>query len=638
MEESFIDLTHNKCCETTSDVDIRHESPSSALNEIRLGMADQAKGFHWPDIQPLLTVYGMINEKECKLPILIDSGASANFVSGDFVSRHKLTTRHFKQPFKVCLADGKKMSAASALDRAVVHLPGMDQYRGRHQFMVLDDLQGYDAVLGRAFLVKSGAVVDHRNDSILYRDGSDCKKTDAVSWRSRMSVAEREINAEQDEHSIAITTPREIFCPSHPTVATSTENNHEVPHALNSITTTNPSSTPLQSNEMPSTASVDNQAGNDVTHEVGTAEQRARLQEVIDDYRSTLDHARDELPPSRGEYDHGIHLKNPDSKPVKQPPIKQRPELARAMKKKLDELLAKGMIRRSKSPYGAPAFMVEQDSMQDGKKVKKLRLVINYKKLNEQTETNATSLPHIDELFARLSKARVVSKMDLTNGFHQCRMRDEDIEKTAFTTPFGHYEWVVMPFGEKNAPATFVQLLAQDVLVDLVHDFIIVFVDDILIFSDNEEQHIDHVKQVLQKLSDKKMFINPEKCTWMVNEVDFLGYRLRTGDDTVEMMIQENKINAIHEWPVPTNISELRSFLGAANFSRSFIKNFSTIARPLTEATTGIHKSKSSVIIWGDAQQHAFDSLKIALTTAPRSQSLMRRNNSSCIPMLLILV
>ena len=138
--------------------------------------------------------------------------------------------------------------------------------------------------------------------------------------------------------------------------------------------------------------------------------------------------------------------------------------------------------------------MVDKDNGAD------FRMVINYKKLNDVIVRNATTLPHVKELMARLAKARVFAKLDLTSGYHQDRMKEEAIEKTAFTTPYGHYEWLVMPFGEANAPATFVQLLSQLVLVDLVHKFIVVFVDDILIFSGNAEDHIEHVRIVLRSV------------------------------------------------------------------------------------------------------------------------------------------
>jgi ribosomal protein L31E len=558
--------------------------------EVQLGMADQARGFAWPHVEPLLTVGGSIKEKNCMKPILVDGGASANFVSAAFVAKNRLTARKLKQCFKVSLADGTSMISTLVLDHAKVVVPTMSNYEGHHQFMVLDGLAKYDAVLGRPFLVKSGAVVDHGSDKIHWRKRDERSRTEEKNWRRPTHERESITSSEATQRNVGdAEVELKMTCnsqsPNEPTPAPPV-------HIASTIT-------PL------------------IPHAVGNHEQRNKLHSSIEQYRKTLEPFKDQLPPNRGEFDHAINLKSEDSKPIKLPAIRQRPELARAMKEKLDEYSAKGLIRRSISKYGAPAFMVEQTSNQGSKIVKKHRLVVNFKGLNELTETNATSMPHVDELIARLSRSKVFSKLDLTSGFHQVRMHEKDISKTAFTTPFGHFEWMVMPFGEKNAPATFVQLLNQLVLVDLVHDFIIVFVDDILIFSENEDAHIEHVQAVLTRLANHRMFINPDKCTWMVNEVDFLGYRLRAGENAVELMIQENKVNAINNWPTPTTISDLRSFLGAANFSRTFVQDFSSIARPLTGATIGKHLSKSAKIAWGTKEQQAFDDLKRALTSAP---------------------
>lgn len=551
-----------------------HPSVATVECEGRLGVAKHCPGFEWPQVVPLLTVNGCVENRNCKKNFLIDSGATMNFISGEFTIQNKLRARELKQAFKIKLADGTPLSCTSVIDHARIELKGENSYSGNHQLMVLHGLNGHDVILGRPFLRRAGAVVNHVTDRIEWRSAT---RSDRNDWRKKNVM--RNTSVSSNSH--------DSFSPSLVTETLTAA------QQLASVSTT-------EHNEKQDVDSL---------HEIGSSQQRAQLNGMLSDYRARLAPMVGRLPPQRNGYDHAINLKNKDSKPIKLPAIRQRPALARAMKEKLDELSAAGKIRRSTSEYGAPAFMIEQGGKQ--------RMVTNFVKLNEQTVTNATSLPHIDELIARLSKANVFSKLDLTSGFHQVRMREEDIAKTGFTTPFGHYEWVVMPFGEKNAPATFVQLLNQLVLVDLVHDFIIVFVDDILIFSETPEQHVEHVRAVLDRLANHELFINPDKCTWMVDEVDFLGYRLRAGEGSVELMIQENKIRAVTEWPVPKTISQLRSFLGTANFSRSFIKDFSTIAAPLTTATAGKFKSKNASIIWTDKEQTSFDKLKVALTSAP---------------------
>jgi hypothetical protein len=586
-----IDRNHESFCSITRQNDKHH------IPEASLGLAEHRKGFDWPQVVPLLALQGSVERKPCKKLLLIDSGASTNFVSGDFVARNRLQTRQLKQAFKVRLADGTPLSCNSVLDHATIHLSGPDEYTGSHQLMVLDGLKGHDVVLGRSFLTRAGAIVDHQRDHIEWRTGGE--SSSSSNWR-RKGCDRMSRSALDSLHSRVASSLDTAGSAVHSGIDQPADQSaHELkPIVAPSLATLDPAVT------------ADSTKLEDSVHQVGSTEQRRRLEAVIESYKARLAPQKGKLPPHRGEYDHGIQLKDPASKPVKLPAIRQRPALARAMKEKIDQYLAEGKIRRSTSKYGAPAFMIEQGGKQ--------RMVINYVKLNEQTEVNATTLPHVDELIARLPKAKVFSKMDLESGFHQMRMKsDADILMTGFTTPFGHFEWVVAPFGEKNSPASFVQLLTQLVLADLVHDFIIVFVDDILIFSDNEEQHIQHVKAVLDRLADHQLFINPSKCTWMVDEVDFLGYRLRASDEAVEVMIQDNKIKAVMDWPAPKTISQLRSFLGTANFSRPFIKNFSTIAAPLTTATAGKFKSKNSEINWGVKEQQSFEVMKKALTSAP---------------------
>lgn len=535
-------------------------------SEIRLGLVHPRKGFFWPEVVPLISLTGSLNGVLCN--ITVDGGATTNFVNADFVAKSNLpVVKNFKQSFKVLLADNSCISASTGLEDALVEFVSDGKmYIGKHNFMILKGLAN-DVVLGRPFLQQSKSMVHHEFDTLV--------------WPVTESLSSSDATACPNDTPVIVNEPALI--PS-----------------INSARTSDQSTHP----EAPRDTSHAR-----ANHEVGTCEQRNLLQSKLQAYERRIEGSRNKLPPSRGEFDHRITVKDPSSKPPKQPAIRLKPAHARVMKETLDKLMNEGKIRRSTSPYAAPAFIVEQGDKQ--------RMVVNYEKLNSLTDTNATSLPHVDELIARLSKAKVFSKIDLTSGFHQVRMHDDDVVKTAFTTPFGHYEWLVMPFGEKNAPASFVQLLSQHVLIDIVHDFIIVFIDDILIFSPDEDQHIGHVDAVLQRLANHELFVNPKKCTFMVNEVDFLGYRLKAGEDAVKLMIQEIKTKAITDWPVPKTIGQLRSFLGTANFSRTFIQNFSTIARPLTEATSGKFASKSASIRWNESEQQAFDNLKRALTQAP---------------------
>ena len=177
-----------------------------------------------------------------------------------------------------------------------------------------------------------------------------------------------------------------------------------------------------------------------------------------------------------------------------------------------------------------------------------------------------------------LHGATIFSKIDLRSGYYQIRISEGDEWKTAFKTKGGLYEWLVMPFGLSNAPSTFMRLMNQ-VLKPVIGKCVVVYFDDILVYSQNEEDHATHLRQVLQILSNEKLYGNLEKCQFFTSQVMFLGYVVSAQG----IHVDEEKIRAIQEWPVPTTIQQVRSFHGLASFYRRFVKNFSTIITPMIE-------------------------------------------------------
>jgi hypothetical protein len=340
-------------------------------------------------------------------------------------------------------------------------------------------------------------------------------------------------------------------------------------------------------------------------------ESKRAVQSALAQYTKAMEKYDGQLPPSRGEFDHAIVLKQADVEPVKRKAIALNVRQQHELKKTLDELLAAGLIRKSSSAWAAPVFFVAKDGGAA------LRMVVDYRWLNDKVQRNSTSLPRFDELIARLGKARVFSKLDLRSGYHQVRMRESDISLTAFITSFGHFEWLVMPFGETNAPATFVQLMTQLVLKDFVDQFVIGFMDDVLIYSETEEEHVEHVRAVLKQLEHHRLFLKPTKCKWMVDEVEFLGHRIRAGPSGTEIAATHDKVEAVRVWPVPRTVTELRSFLGFVNYYREHIDNFARIAVPLTERTKVGEHGKALPLVWTNVEQAAFDALKQALCNAP---------------------
>ena len=304
------------------------------------------------------------------------------------------------------------------------------------------------------------------------------------------------------------------------------------------------------------------------------------------------------LPPQRS-VDHGIELES-GSKPPYLPIYKLSPRELLEVQAQLADLINKGLIQPSKSPYGAPIIFVP-------KKNGKLRMCVDYRALNKITVKNRYPLPRIDELLDRLQGATVFSKLDLQSGYWQIRIKEDDIPKTAFRTRYGHFEWRVLPFGLTNAPATF-QALMNNVLHDYLDKFVVVYLDDILIYSRTPEEHVHHLELVLQALEKHELYAGLDKCAFGMQEVDFLGHIVGSGG----VRPDPTKVEAVCDWPTPTCVKDVRSFLGLTGFYRRFIRHYSHKALALTELT-----KESTQWQWGEAEEQAFQQLKQALTTAP---------------------
>ncbi|XP_024013377.1 uncharacterized protein LOC112087736 [Eutrema salsugineum] len=304
------------------------------------------------------------------------------------------------------------------------------------------------------------------------------------------------------------------------------------------------------------------------------------------------------LPPIRG-IEHQIDFIPGAALPNK-PAYRMSPEESKELEKQVKELLGKGYVRESLSPCAVPVLLVPK---KDGS----WRMCVGCRAINNITIKYRHPIPRLDDMLDELSGATLFSKIDLRSGYHQVRMKEGDEWKTAFKTKQGLYEWMVMPFGLTNAPSTFMRLMNQ-VLRAYISKFVVVYFDDILVYSKCLSDHVSHLELVFKTLRQEGLYANLKKCTFCTDKLVFLGFVLSSQG----LQVDEEKVKAIKEWPTPTNISQVRSFHGLASFYRRFVRDFSSIAAPLTAVV-----KKSVGFTWGREQQATFDTLKEKLTEAP---------------------
>jgi hypothetical protein len=290
---------------------------------------------------------------------------------------------------------------------------------------------------------------------------------------------------------------------------------------------------------------------------------------MVCDYPDVFPDELPGMPPDR-DIEFVIELQ-PRTAPISKRPYRMPPAELAELKKQLQELLDKGFIRPSTSPWGCLALFVK-------KKDESLRLCVDYRPLNAVTIKNKYPLPRIDVLFDQLVGAKVFSKIDLRSGYHQIKIRASDILKTAFSTRYGLYEYLVMSFELTNAPAYFMYLMNLVFMPEL-DKFVVVFIDDILVYSKNEAEHDEDLHIVLQLLHDHRLYAKLSKCDFWLKEIKFLGHTISRDGVSVD----PEKVQEVMDWKPPTTVRQIRSFLGLAGYYRRFIPDFSRIAKPMTE-------------------------------------------------------
>ncbi|MCO5557612.1 hypothetical protein L7F22_011178 [Adiantum nelumboides] len=311
-----------------------------------------------------------------------------------------------------------------------------------------------------------------------------------------------------------------------------------------------------------------------------------------------IDDIPGELPPKRGDDDHMIEL-IPKSSPPNKPPYRFSKAQQEEIMRQVNELVKKRMVRPSSSPFWSPVLLVQY---QDGT----YRMCVNYRALNRITIKNRFPVPRVDDLFDKLQGSTYFSRIDLKSGYHQIRIVDEDIVKIAFCTTFGLYEYLVMPFGSTNAPATFNRMMER--IFRPHRNFTGVFFDDVIIYSKTIEEHKEHLKVIFQALRDKKLYVNQKKSEFFLQEIQYLGHIISKNG----IRMDPAKLEVMKDWPNPRNLHELRSFIGMCAYYRCYIEKFSLIAGPLHDLA-----KKNVKYVWIEKRQQAFDTLKQKLISQP---------------------
>jgi hypothetical protein len=290
---------------------------------------------------------------------------------------------------------------------------------------------------------------------------------------------------------------------------------------------------------------------------------------VVNEFMDVFPQELPGMPPDR-ELEFTIDLK-PGMAPISQAPYKMGPKELKELNEQLDELESKRFIQESISPWGSPVKFVDK---RDGGR----RMCGDFRNLHNVTIKNKYPLPRIQDLFDQVHGAGVFSKIDLRSGYHQIKIKPEDVTKTAFVSRYGHHKYLVVPFGLTNAPAIFMNLMNK-IFMPYLDKFVIVFIDDILIYSKNKEDHAKHLKIALQVLREYQLYAKFSKCEFWLDKVEFLGHIISKEG----IAVNPSKVQSVLDWQAPTNVKEIRGFLGMAAYYRRFIEGFSKIAGLMTK-------------------------------------------------------
>ena len=343
---------------------------------------------------------------------------------------------------------------------------------------------------------------------------------------------------------------------------------------------------------------IDQQVALTETGETNTGNLPCELQSDVDQIKEEFADIFSDKPGKTHLCTHHIELVS-GTKPIKCSPYRLNPEKVKYLKEEIAMLLKDKVIEETESSYASNVVLVPKPD-------KTLRLCTDYRKLNAITVPDPFPLPRIEDLIDRVGQAKYLTKIDMTRGYWQVPLDEESVPLSAFVTPFGHFAWRVMPFGLRNAPATFSRLVNK--LLRGMDEFAAAYLDDILIFSNSWEEHLDHIRMVFQRIRQAGLTLNISKCVFGVAEVDYLGHHIGLG----KVQPRENKVIALLNYPRPVNKKQLQSFLGLAGFYRKYIPHYSHITSVLTDLL-----KQGAQFKWSEEAEQTFLDIKSRLVSRP---------------------
>ncbi|XP_042948527.1 uncharacterized protein LOC122281239 [Carya illinoinensis] len=546
LEDETSEVEEDGHVETTSEESEQEEAESSEpLEEAELSL-NAISSVPRPTSMRVMAWVGKF-----EVTLLVDSGSTHNFINANIMTKIGLKPCAI-EPFEVKVANGNKLRCEALVKEVKMNMQGVRIVVDLHVLALV----GLDVVIGNVWLKGLGRVIhDYQNMTMEFK--LDSKKRVWKALTSKEVKACEAITFEKlckgGAYCFAIMVANEDYLCN--VEKSEKEGNKDDLKGL-----------PVE------------------------------VREVLEDHQGVLE-VPSTLPPSR-LFDHRIVLVD-EKKPMNVSPYRYAHFQKGEIERQVDEMLKNGLIRPSTNPFSSPVLLVRK---KDGT----WRFYTDYRALNEATVKDRFPIPTVNEMLDELHGARVLSKLDLRAGYHQIRMKSEDIHKTAFRTHSRHFDYLVMPFGLCNAPSTF-QAAMNTIFKSLLRKFVLVFFYDILVYSKTIEEHKSHLRIVMKILEEHHFFIKASKCAFMENELEYLGHFI-SGEG---VKVDQRKIEAMVDWSLPNDISTLRGFLGLTGYYRRFVKNYGLIAKPLTSLL------KKDNFVWIQEARGAFDELKRDMTTTP---------------------